>query len=63
MKKQLIFLLLPCLLLTQVYGQQAMARFNEVLNVNPKDSAAEIYAQNAQHYISDGVYENWEGAL
>ncbi|MGB5404874.1 MAG: adenylate/guanylate cyclase domain-containing protein [Robiginitalea sp.] len=42
---------------------EAMARFREVLNVNPDDLAAKIYYQNSQQYRNDGVYENWEGAL
>jgi len=51
----------------QLYFQkdfsEAMARFREVLTVNPEDLAAEIYYQNSQQYMSEGVYENWEGAL
>jgi CBS-domain-containing membrane protein len=42
---------------------EAMARFNEVLSVNPDDLAARIYFQNSQQYRNDGVYESWEGAL
>ncbi|MCO5723275.1 adenylate/guanylate cyclase domain-containing protein [Robiginitalea marina] len=42
---------------------EAMARFNEVLSVNPDDLASRIYFQNSQQYMNDGVYESWEGAL
>jgi class 3 adenylate cyclase len=42
---------------------EAMIRFREVLNVNPDDLAAKIYYQNSQQYRTEGVYEDWEGAL
>ncbi len=41
----------------------AIVCFNAVLELNPKDLAAQLYLRNSEEYLKEGVLEHWEGAL
>ena len=40
---------------------EAKAHFEQVLNCNPDDKAAQLYLKRAIHFMAYGVPPDWEG--
>ena len=43
--------------------KSAIIYFQKVLSINPSDLAAQIYYNNSEQYLKEGVSLDWKGAL